>query len=463
VSVSYVRGVLTSPGLETNREPYEDATFRRTLLLLTLAGLVLRAALLVLEPSTSPVADERTWTDWARVVAERPSPFRHRMIFHPPLYPYFLSGPYALTGSFTAAQALQVVVAALLIPAVGRVGALTVGRRAGAAAAAIAAFYPELVWFSCHFWVENIFLVLLWWAFERLLTADRNGRARDAVAAGVLWGAAVLARETALYFLPVAAAWLMLRRGRGGVVRAVVLAASAVLTIAPWTYRNWIVFDAFVPVSTAGGQNLFQGNTRIPRDETYRMVDEVQGRIEQYRYARGQGLAAILERQPAWLFEKLAEQMPLFWEAESMALIHVKRGAFGKVRPASAMALSAAMLLPYLAVLVFAVRGLPTLPVVRGLPLLLLFVAYYNAIHVVAHGFNRYRLPVMPVLFLMAAWGWQPDRDVAPPAPFRRGLALAAAAVLFASVLPSLVVQWQHCAYGLMAPREDAAAECPSR
>jgi len=455
--------VLTSPALDTNREPGEDATFRRTLLLLTLAGLIVRAALLVLEPETSPVADERTWTEWARIVAERPSPFSHKMIFHPPLYPYFLAGPYALSGSFAAAQALQILVAALLVPAVGRVGALTLGREAGAAAAAITALYPELVWFSCHFWVENIFLVLLWWAFERLLTADRHGRRRDAVAAGVLWGAAVLARETALYFLPVAAAWLVLRRGRGGVVRAAVLVAAAVLTIAPWTYRNWIAFDAFVPVSTASGQNLFQGNARIPRDETYRMVDEVQGRIEQYRYARGMGLAAIRERQPAWIFEKLAEQMPLFWEAESMALIHVKRGAYGKVRPASALALSAVMLLPYLAVLVLVVRGLVTLPAVRGLPLLLLFVAYYNAIHVVAHGFNRYRLPVMPVLFLVAAWGWRPGRAAAEATPVRRGLGLAAAAVLFASVLPSLAAQWQHCAYGLIAPREDAAAECPSR
>ena len=121
------------------------------------------------------------------------------------------------------------------------------------------------------------------------------------------------------------------------------------------------------------------------------------------------------------------------------------------------------MILPYLAVLVFAVRGLLTLPALRGVPLLLLFAAYYNAIHVVAHGFNRYRLPVMPVLFLIAAWGWRPGRDAAQPTPVRRGLVLAAALVLAASVLPSLYTQWQHCAYGLVAPREEAASECASR
>jgi hypothetical protein len=445
------------------RDTTDDAAFRRALLLITLAAIFVRGAFFLLEPATSPVADERTWTDWARIVAERPWPLRHKMIFHPPLYPYFLAGPYALTGSFAVSLVLQIMVASLLVPAVGRVGALTLGARAGLAAAAIAAFYPELVWFAAHFWVENIFLVLLWWAFERLLVAARDGRMRDAVLSGLLWGGAVLARETALYFVPVAAAWLLWRRGRSAMAPAAALVVAAVIVVAPWTYRNWIAFDAFIPVSTAGGQNLFQGNARIPRDETYRMVDEVQGRIEQYRYARAMGLAAIRERQPGWIFEKLGEQMPMFWEAESMALIHVKRGAYGKVAPPAALALSVVMLLPFLVVLALAVRGLATLPLARGMGLLLLFVAYYNAIHIVAHGFNRYRLPVMPVLFLVAAWGWRPGPDAAVATPVRRGARLAVAAILLASVTPSLLTQWTHCAYGIAAPREDAASECPSR
>ena len=444
--------MLTSPALGTNRK----------LLLLTLAGLAVRMLLLALEPATSPVADERTWTDWARIVAERPSPLAHKMIFHPPLYPYFLALPFALTGSFIAARVLQAIVATLLVPAVGRVGALALGPRTGLVAAAITAFYPELVWFSCHFWVENLFLVLLWWGFERMLAADASGRLRSAVAAGALLGAAVLARETALYFLPIAAGWLAFRRGRDGAVRGALLVTVALAVVAPWTYRNWVAFGAFVPVSTASGQNLFQGNARIPRDETYRMVDAVQGRIEQYRYARAMGLAAIRERQPGWIFEKLGEEMPLFWEAESMALIHVKRGAYGKVAPAAALALSVVMLAPYLAVLVLAVRGLPRLPAARPLALLLLFLVYYNAIHVVAHGFNRYRLPVIPVLFVIAAWGYRPERAV-PVTPLRRGLAIAAACVLLASVAPSLATQWRHCAYGTVDLPANAAEECPSR
>jgi 4-amino-4-deoxy-L-arabinose transferase-like glycosyltransferase len=432
----------------------------RRLLRLTALALAVRLAAFLLEPSVAPVADERTWVDWARIVVEKArfSPFGHKMIFHPPLYPYFLAVPYALFGTFTAAKLVQIVLSALLVPAVGRLGARAFGPAAGALAAAFTAFYPELVWFSFHFWVENLFLVLLFWGFERLLAAEQEGSARAALVAGLLWGLAILARETALYFLPLAAAFLAFGQQRGrAVLRAGLFLAAAILTVLPWTWRNWVEFRAFVPVSTAGGQNLFQGNTDIPRDETYRMVDAVPGRIEQYHYARRMGLEAIRARQPWWLLEKLREQMPMFWEAHSMALIHVQRKAYGEAPPAAALAVAAVMLAPYLAALALFVVGLAALEPTRPRLLLLGFLAYYNLIHVVTHGFNRYRLPVMPIVFLVGAAAvaaWREGRlGLSGP---RRVLA-AALALAFALVLaPSLRRHAAHEAFGLSHPAANA-------
>jgi hypothetical protein len=447
-----------------NDAPPLPPSLRRTLLLLTLAALAVRVAGLLLEPPVGPVADERTWADWARHLSSEKvgfSPLRTRMIFHPPLYPYFLAVPLAVTGSLEAAKWIQVVLASLLVPAVGRVGALAFSPRVGVLAAAVTAFYPELVWFSFHFWVENLFLVLLWWGFERVLWSDRTARAGPALAAGLLWGLAILARETALYFVPVTAVWLWLCRPgpkppSGGLLRAAAFVLAAIAVVAPWTFRNWKVFQAFVPVSTAGGQNLFQGNTRIPRDETYVMVDAVQGRIEQYRYARAMGVAAIRERLPWWPLEKLVEQMPMFWEAESMAVIHVKRRAYGDVPPAAAVALAVLMLLPYLALLPPFVLGLAAFRPGGGRGLLLAFLVYYNAIHVVTHGFNRYRLPVMPVVFLLAVAAgvaWRAGDLRLTPA--RRALAVGLGALLLACVAPSLRVHAHHPAFGL-SPDEAA-------
>lgn len=432
---------------------------KRPLLLLTLAGLAARVAFLLAEPATSLAGDEHTWTTWgAQVLAGSDvafSPLRFRLIFYPPLYPYFIGAVYALLGSLTAVKAVQAVGAALLVPALGLLGERFFGRATGLAAATIAAFYPDLVWFSVHFWSESLFLVLLWWAFERLAAADARGSAGAAAVAGLLWGLATLTRETTIYFTPVAAAWLAIPTARIGALRrgsAFVLAAF--LTVAPWTVRNWIVYRAVVPVSTAGALNLWQGNARLSRQEVYDGYAAVHGRIEKYRFAQSMGLRAILDRQPAWIFEKLASEMPLFWEADSLALIHIRRGAYGDVGLATGAAAAVIVLAPYLLVAGLFVVGVAAAPLTRGAVLLSGFLCYYTLIHVATHGFARYRLPAMPVLFLFAAWAWTAWRSGELPrlGAGRKALAVALGLILTLSVAPSLTSDWMGPRY---TPSED--------
>jgi hypothetical protein len=252
-----------------------------------------------------------------------------------------------------------------------------------------------------------------------------------------------------LYFVPVAFVWLLWKR-RERLPTAGAFVLTTLLVVAPWTCRNWIQFHAFVPVSTSGGQNLFQGNARIPRDETYVMVDAVSGRIEQYRYATRMGLAAIWERQPWWIFEKLRDEMPHFWEADSQALIHIKRGAYGPVAPGVAVTAALVLLIPYLGVLAFFVVGAAALSFDRTRLLLVCFLVYYNLIHVVTHGYARYRLPAMPVVFVIAASAWVSWREALPALSARRKLLAAGlAAVLAASLVPSFRLNFGDPAFRL--------------
>jgi hypothetical protein len=424
----------------------------RSLLLLTVAGLAVRIAFLLLEPTHSLAGDEHTWTTWgAEVLAGSEvafSPLKLRLIFYPPVYPYFIGVTYAVFGSLTAVKVCQACVSVLLIPAAGRLGERVFGPRAGLATAATLAFYPDLVWFSVHFWSETVFMVLLWWAFERLSLADERSRTHVAAGAGVLWGLAVLTRETPLYFTPLVAAWLALRPDRGR-ARAAAFLLTALLTVAPWTYRNWVVYRGFVPVSTAGALNLWQGNAQLSRQEVYDRYAKIRGRIEKYRYATRMGIEAILERQPAWLVEKLAAEMPAFWEADSLALVHIKRGAYGDVHIVTGILTAVIVLVPYLTALVLFVAGVASTPFDRRRLLLLAFLAYYTLLHVATHGFARYRLPVMPVVFLFAAWWWTAWRAGELPALGRGRKALAAALglALGASVTPSLTSDWAEPSY----------------
>jgi hypothetical protein len=86
------------------------------------------------------------------------------------------------------------------------------------------------------------------------------------------------------------------------------------------------------------------------------------------------------------------------------------------------------------------VIGLARLPSGRVPLLLLAFLVFYVLLHVVAHGYPRYRLPAMPALFLVAAHGALVLRARPRPATDRTRLLAAgvAALVLALSVAPSL-------------------------
>jgi 4-amino-4-deoxy-L-arabinose transferase-like glycosyltransferase len=428
------------------------ARFRWRLLGLTVAALAVRLLWVALEPATYPVADETVWLSWGMHALPSPqvrfSPFLLRYIFHPPLYLYFIGVLDTLFGSLLAVKIGQCLAGATLVPALALVGRRLSGETTGLVAGAIAGFYPELVWFASHFWAETVFTVLLWWAFERLTAADQTGSQRTTAAAGLLFGLAVLTRETVLYFVPLAALWLAWRRGggdrafsRAGLRLGAVLIASTLALVAPWTVRNALVFHAFVPVSTAGALNLWQGNTRLTRQQVYQGYWAVHGKIAKYQMARRKGIAAVLERQPLWIFEKLKDEMPAYWAAHGQPIVHLERGAYDDLPRAWEITAIAVVLVPYLAVLILFVAGIAYLPRGRTAPLLLGFLAYYVLLHVASHGYPRYRLPSLPVLFVLAAHAVQVGVSPARPRPGRRPLIAAAfvALVLLFSVGPSLL------------------------
>jgi 4-amino-4-deoxy-L-arabinose transferase-like glycosyltransferase len=425
----------------------QGASPDRALAALTMAALAVRVAWLLLEPRCALTGDEPSWIQIGRQIGRpvvRFSPLRSSLIFYPPVYPYFVGALFRAFGTMKAVLWAQVFLGALLVPAVGRVGALAFGRRVGLLAAAATAFYPELVWYPAHYWGETVFLLLLWWGIERTLVADARGSWRVALAAGVLWGLTILTRELALYLVPIAALWMLRpRRGPDGKARegkaraltpAAVLVAATVLTVAPWTVRNAVVFRAFVPVSTMGALNLWQGNTTLTHLQIYEVLATKGGPIEQDRYCREMAWKTIAARQPGWVFEKLAEQMPEFWKAGSEVLDHlVGREACGPLPVAKLVSIELLLVLPYLAALGLFLAGLARVRFSAPAWLLLVLLAAYNAAHVAAYATTRFRLPVLPVVFMVAAAAATGKRDGALH-PLRGWRLLLLAALALAAV-----------------------------
>jgi len=194
-----------------------------------------------------------------------------------PGYPVFLSLVGAGTANVEATPArvkiVQSLVGALGVWLIGTIARRAGGSRAGVAAAAIAAAYPPLVWICAYVFSEALSstvalgaVVLLNRALDRT-ESDSNARRAimmASIAAGLTTGFAILIRPAIVFFIPIVAVWLMVRR-RWAV--AAMMVAGAIAVVGPWTVRNVHVYHRLVFVASEGGVTFWTGNHPLAHGE----------------------------------------------------------------------------------------------------------------------------------------------------------------------------------------------------
>lgn len=240
----------------------------RPLAAILLLALMLRVAAVAGQPDLQPAYDAGDYERHALSIAAgdgfpptvlaapgTPSALR------PPLYPYLLGGVYAATGdSRTVARLLGALLGTVSVLLVFLLGRALYGRRAGLIAAALAAVSPPLVLLNSSLLSEQIFVPLVLGIALASVRAARAPTLRWAALLGVLCGLAALTRVIGLALvLPAAlAVWAGRPRfGRQALIAPAVVVAAAALTVLPWTVRNTVEFDRFVPLATQEGFNLF--------------------------------------------------------------------------------------------------------------------------------------------------------------------------------------------------------------
>ena len=170
-----------------------------------------------------------------------------------------LDGPQDRTALTVALNLVAGLAAVVLAYVVGRD---TAGPGAGIGAAAVVAVMPNLVFHTAVPLSETLFIAVVMGFVAALAGARwRDGRPpgrRRLVVAGVLLGASALIRPVALPVLPLLV--LVWRAGGQSLRRAFrdlgLVALAAAFVVAPWTIRNAVRMDAFVPISTNTGDNL---------------------------------------------------------------------------------------------------------------------------------------------------------------------------------------------------------------
>lgn len=244
-----------------------DMPRRRTFALLAVVLMGVRVAFALLAVWRTSTGDPNSYLNLAKgllagqglVIYEPFFGSAWRALF-PPLYPLLLAGWGALFGFSTPA----VLALGTLTDGVAAWAIVLLGTRLGSAVAGRRAAWLYLVWPSVLFSAplaqkESLCAVLV--LALALAWVQRRPGWRGALALGVPAGLLALTQPgeaplAALFGLVLVrriGLWPMLATGlRGAVVAAIVLL--------PWWIRNWMLFHAFVPLTTASGASLWIGN-----------------------------------------------------------------------------------------------------------------------------------------------------------------------------------------------------------
>ena len=401
---------------------------RWLLSIILLSGALLRLWLWWRTPLHQPANDEIEYLAVARdLLAGRGwSFYEHYHWLRAPLYPLWLAGSLWLAGDDLRWAALPNIALSsatvylyyLLGCEIGKIGRASTAdnsnaERVGLATGASAALLLTLATFASLWMAETFFTALFVGALLALLCYANRPNWRLTVIAGVLFGLASLTRSLPLMALPFVALWLLLA-GRAQrtsanmldqpVAGTILFVLCTAIVIAPWTFRNYRAYDAFIPIETGLSYNLWAFNEpREDPDTIFRTLESFTNPAERADYATNKGLLRLRE-DPTILLRKLRPNWTSLWLVKPIQDRFLQTNYFEDIP--FGMFLIALILDDALYVLLaFAgICGLLLAPRDRRTALLGGWLLYVILVVLLTHGEGRYRHFIFPVLLPYAAW-----------------------------------------------------------
>lgn len=352
----------------------------------------------------------------------------------PPGFPFLVSLLYMVFGIHVKlGLGLNVVLGTATAPLLYLVARRMMGRPGGLVAGATFAILPAPIFFTGLFLSETTFIfMLVGFLALALFLPDRRW---TAAALGVAAGLAALTKgEGALLpVIPLAMWWGLYARGEW-LRRAAVLLVAMALTILPWTIRNAIEMDAFIPVATNASTTLWSGhNDNANGAQTYAPEsllakvpkgDPVKAEVEEARVLRRDAVywavhnplkeLGLIPRKLLALGNQTSHVFPIWFNAEGDRQLGASSlivfGVLGDAFDYFLIFLTLASL-----VVLGGKRLWRSHPLMRG-------VLAYLAVSLVVFGFVyygqfRYRLPLEPLMILVATpllvWVWDQRRALA--------------------------------------------------
>ncbi len=311
----------------------------------------------------------------------------------PPLYPLLLAVIFRLAGSYSdlslwIAVILNAVFSALTAVLILQIGKRTFNTSTGVLAALVWSCWQYEAVVSIRLWESSLSALLLAVGLLLLPKLAASIQLWLWLVFGVLAGMAALTNTTLLSLFALFWMWLWLgcrRRGRSCNKQLSASVAICVLTVLPWTIRNYETFHRLVPMRDNLGLELWIGNhageARLNGEDFLRMVVEY-SRMGEMRFmdTKGQIAVEFIRQHPGAFLRLSGQRCFKFWSApDGSVWILVS-------------------LLAWLGMIVAVwQKGLEAVP--YAIVLVMFPLVYY-----VTHTGSTYRHPVEPVILMLAAY-----------------------------------------------------------
>ncbi len=258
----------------------------------------------------------------------------------PPLYPILLAGMLYLFGNLAYGiliilQCLAGAAACLVMLALG---SRFFDRATAMMGAAFLAFYPHVAYYSKNIQPQCFSVLLLLGIVYLTARLKDRGAEKNALSLGALYGIAFLFEPSLCAFLPVSVAIAFLAGlgecGKKTWIFPALVVMTSLFILSPWTFRNWIVLDRFVPIRSDFGLNLYVGNQpwstgtlrtedgrpiweNIPEQE--RAGSQSRSTVDVNREYGRRAVAYMASHKTVTLMRLLDKTFQFWWPFESMA------------------------------------------------------------------------------------------------------------------------------------------------
>lgn len=323
---------------------------------------------------------------------------------------YFLFGVHPLTG-----RIIQAILGGLLLPWLTYRLATTAlpksGPRIPLLAALCAAIYLYFVLYAATLMTETFYIAALLWSLERSLQIANWLKTTNKPIPwsligpfGLSLGIATLLRQAFLPWAVVVFAYLLLlawqqkrlRVGVGGLFPAGII---LVLSITPFTIRNYLVYNTFLLLNSNTGYAMYSAQHPLHGTQFQEFTaaplpaDLPPGNEATYdRFLLKQGIQFVWDDPGRYILLSLSRIRAYFefWPTPDSSLINNigRVGSFG-------------LFLPF--ILYGLLISWPNKSFTHHNTILYLFILFYSLLHIFTWAMVRYRLPVDAVLLIFAA------------------------------------------------------------